>query len=72
MNLTELNRPEQVDPVTRRVIGHARQLNWRNLEFANWSLVQFSSVQFICCEQRGLAELMHAYVTDDGYHFGSA
>ena len=36
----------QVDPVTRRVIGHARQrheADW--LQFANWS-----SVQFICCD----------------------
>jgi len=50
---TELNRTDlqHADPLTRRVIGHARQRhedNW--LQFAKCTSVQFSSVQFICCE----------------------
>jgi len=42
---------QQVDPVTRRVIGHARQRHkddW--LQFANWSSVQYSSVRLGSCE----------------------
>ena len=52
-NWNELNwtDPHPVDPVTRRVIGHARQrheVDW--LQFANCSSFQFSSVQFVRCE----------------------
>ena len=41
----ELNRPEQADPVIRRVIGHARQLiGCGSRELTG---VQFSSVRLL-------------------------
>ena len=76
LNGTDLH---QVDPVTRRVIGHARQrheVDWLRgrsacVQFANSrTAIQFSSVQFFCCEhfltrnwvqkQRGLLGAGHS------------
>ena len=47
---TEINWTDlyQVDPVTRRVIGHARQCH--EVDWLRGSALQFSTVQFVCCE----------------------
>ena len=42
---TELNRPEQVDPVRRRVIGHARQRH--EADWLQFNLVQCSAVYLL-------------------------
>jgi len=42
---TELNRPEQVDPVTRRVVGHARQRH--EVDWLQFNLVQCGAVYLL-------------------------